>query len=147
MTIAQIIVTTGGIIITGAQSVQLRTPFLQPLPLSGPVEQSPFMLGEAAWISMNRLPLEHLAGYDSGKIPAAAFRAGRQVEIVVNGQVVGVANGFKPCDANLDGFVDAADLDEFTRLWTTADPRSDFNADEFSDALDWDLWMNEFFRR
>lgn len=135
---------TGLVVLAG--SVVLRQPFDSPLPVSGPVEPSPFVLGGAQWLSLARNPLEHTAGYSAtdGRVvvPPSAFREGRSVQVWANGVLVATITNWNFIDTNLDGFVDAADLDEFTRLWLVADVQSDANNDGFSDALDYDLWMS-----
>lgn len=155
MTLAQIIVTTGGLVIQGAASIELRTPFAQPLPFSGPVEQSPFAqpylwpLVES--LSMTRAPLEHVASFRAGEsvtIPASAFKHADEVQVVVDGEVVYVTTGYRYryADVSGDGAVDAIDLDWFTAWWLAGDIRSDISGDGFSDGIDMDTFTNSWLK-
>lgn len=142
--------TITGIVILNANTVALRTPFAAPLPLSGPVESSPFVLAGAARLRMDRVPLQHVAEWNGAEtitIPPSAFRQGRAVEVVVDGQVVATIDGWQAADVSMDGVVDAIDLDLFTAWWLSGDIRSDFFYDGFSDALDYDRFMNAWLIR
>lgn len=126
------------------QSMWISKPFADQTVQVGPTERNVLASQYAPVLAISLIydatpngvaNLRHTARIEAGRVITES------VGYVENGRQAGSYSPALPADQNLDGFLDATDLDLFVAAWVAGDVRGDFNADGFVDAIDYDRFI------